>query len=336
MCEAFAQRMASAINDGEVPGLRPFIVAFSGTDCTGNTTPDLTKGFSTPATDSVSAPWTVRSVYVPFFMPAVTAHLSSSSAAIVTLPPGFISDMRGFGAVGNSDVRFLRPASGALAPPAWDVVSRGMCMGDVRTIGRNAISRWSPESDACDREMREWCKRTDTGSSTSNMSNPACACFSDEPVVRAIGGGSLTLPVRCFGRRCATERSYKTRDMMAAPCNATVCQQQIRDNVKTGLNAEKAVFEVFCDGVFYTGSSKLDGSGKDTSSSLRGEGGSPPASGGDAAPGVLIVTETFWDTFDWPIWVALGVATVVVVIMAAVIFSTGPRPISDVPPSNDE
>lgn len=255
-CSEFFQNYAGAINDfpDETSDLVPSIVLFSAVNCTSTFFPEDGGGgfLSNPyvSGDVVnSAAWgfTALSIFIPFTFKSLT----------MTGPDGRRASFVGpFFATDLTSVNWQEGEGNLADPPIESITFTDIvqweqqamlpqCMSNLEFIGPFALVRYTPQSERCDYFMTNtWCC-PDCG----NLNTSPCACFRDLPAIEAKSKElGVDLPVTCFGEDCATENSYKTLNMLAIPCNITVCQQTV--STTPGI-IDDSTDTVFCAGQFF-------------------------------------------------------------------------------------
>jgi hypothetical protein len=251
MCDAFLQNYASFVDE---TNNEPNITFFLGTHCTGSYQPRRDRGLS-PVGNVVSLSLSVlgpRSVFVPFNIGRVR-FLSSTEPRFADFQgPALISDLNttfwpGTLAPMIDIVRFQ-----ILEQRSWnDVLVPDMCMGRVYSLGAATLTRFKPAHKMCDEFMEnQFCV------ADKLAQDPRCSCYNDLGSVKeeskAMG---VALPVTCFGRACATTRSYKSATMLQKPCQLTVCRQLVREE---GLISGVRSRIVTCAGKFFEHQARLE------------------------------------------------------------------------------
>ena len=244
MCDAFLQNYASFIDE---VNNEPNVVLFSGTHCTGVFQPRRDVALQNVG-DIVSLPFRVlgpRSLFVPFNFGRVRFFRSNDTRFVDFQGPTLIADLTGAFWPGTLDPMIDIAGFQVLEQRSWDdVIVPDMCMGRVFTLGATALRRFRPGHEKCDAFMEKtFCvdERLDL--------DTRCSCYKDLIGVKEestlIG---IALPVTCFGRSCATTRSYKSATMLQKPCQLTVCRQILREE---GLIAGTRSRVVTCAGKFF-------------------------------------------------------------------------------------
>jgi len=125
---------------------------------------------------------------------------------------------------------------------ADQTAQRKLCNGQWHlSIAGVPYRHYSPHSFECDEIMDSYCN-------FQNFQLPECACYADAHDLQKKYGGSISLPVTCFGKRCAAG-GYRTRHMMAETCHATLCREIIETSgTELSLDGEN---DIYCAGSFY-------------------------------------------------------------------------------------
>ncbi len=313
MCEATFLRYADAINDvlDSNTDLEPGPLLYSGVDCTQSQYPtnsgiDFVSNTLTSGSviqRNVTAGWNfvATSLFFPFNFREVKLENEAKSQSSTLIGPFFISDL--------STVRWQSDPSASatlLSDPVtyitfvtvmnWTQQALvPMCMGKREFIGPYPLSRYYPQTNRCDEFMANvWCP--------SALSNPECACFQDQPGVISKGESlGVVLPVLCFGEDCATRDSYKTQQMLDAPCNITVCQQTINSTPGIVNEGEDVIF---CGGRFYN---------------QEGSVAAPSISPIDQSTQVPEAAAPFY------VWIMLGVSGILFLVLVYLLFGRPPK-----------
>jgi hypothetical protein len=171
-----------------------------------------------------------------------------------------------------------------------------MCFGETRYIDVYPLTRYYPQSQRCDTFMTtQYCPQP------GNASSDACSCIAEQPALEAQSKIlKTTLPVVCFGQKCATTASYKTNNMLSQPCNLTICQQIISSTpgiVNEGQDT------IFCGGRFYE------------------------SNGNIVQPSISILPPATTSSEETPfyVWIMLGVSAVLFAILVILLFSDKPK-----------
>ena len=112
-------------------------------------------------------------------------------------------------------------------------------------LGPFRVSRWVPQSGACDDFMNSYC------SSSINASTDICSCITGQAELIAKYGQNL--PVSCFDPNCANvggpccpENGYRTDDILKQGCSLTICESIIKENGQNITNAGDVT--IYCGG----------------------------------------------------------------------------------------
>ncbi len=306
MCDAFLQNYAAAVNGhkNSAGDLVPTPVFFSRTHCTGNFQPNdhggVVDGSSSPFQPGLKVNLAFRilgprSFYIPFNIGRVRLHSSVQ---------GRFTDFSGPALVANVNTVFW---SGTTIPMtdiksvevldmrSWvDTFVPDMCMGRTHSIGPSRLDRYLPAGERCDYFMQnQFCNLE------QNASDDRCSCFKDlETVKSSSDTRSMNLPVICFGRRCATTRSYKTQGMLQKPCQLTVCRQVIRED---GIIDGDRSRVVSCTGKFFTHQDTI----------------TPEVARQQAEAGVVVQE----NTPSAATWLAIGIGAVLLLVLVVLMFS---------------
>ncbi len=264
MCEAALQNYASFINNHEdvTSDSIPTILFFGNTNCTSTIFPvnpqnasftnyDYPIGANFILPNSVVP---VKSFYIPFNV-AEVIFLGQNNASSIFTGPILVADTNLInwqnGPINQSMLQVPIVSIEIVSMRNWNESVLNMCMGQQHGIGSNALSRYYPISQRCDYFMEQQFCINDT-----LTSDPACGCFADLVQVKVMSAElGVDLPVLCFGKTCALERTYKSNSILSKPCNMTICQQllQFSDGVITG----DAKAELICSGHFFDNVSNL-------------------------------------------------------------------------------
>ncbi len=262
MCEALLQNYTAFINNQTDVSLDnvPTILFFKTTNCTSQFFPADTKtGNFTAGGYPIGArfdlPFTPEAFYIPFNIQEVIFFDAPQTTSSSFLGPRLIPDttlvnwQSGVQAGRNlSDVPVA--SIEIVSVRDWDEQVVEMCMGQQHIIDGYSLSRYLPGSQRCDYFMQnQFCQ------GSTLLTDPACGCFADLVDVKAMSAElGVDLPVLCFGKSCATERTYKSNSIKSKPCNMTICQQavQLSAGVSGSANAH-----VFCGGHFFDNKGSL-------------------------------------------------------------------------------
>lgn len=250
MCDAFLQRYSEAINNS--PDINtdiiPTIILFSEPNCTGMMSPTDGKGGFTTNTltenSNVNIPFTPKSLYIPFNFQQVTISNGTEKSDIIG--PMTITDVKTTYFTSNPNIPMDTLNQIEIKKITnWENVNvYNQCMGRGAYIGLFYLNRFQPQSFRCDTFMTQYCSKPE------NINSDACACFKELPdIIQKSEELKVELPVICFGEKCSTLNSYKTRNMLSNPCNLTICQQII--NQSPGIINDTQT-SVYCSGQFYT------------------------------------------------------------------------------------
>lgn len=313
MCEAFVNAYAAQINtfNSNSADLQPTAVLFTDTQCGGAVFPET--GGAVPSNPFVQGQTLVRGVdftlvpealYLPFDFSQVTLTSDGGRSSILlgplTLPNlSLVNWQQPQGAVNPDMVSDPIKTIVFTTLQPWNSSVFDMCMGETRYVGPYPLSRFYPQSERCDYFMtNQFC------SDPVNQANEAdaCSCITEEPGIEAESQTlGVTLPVICFGPKCATTRSYKTNNMLSQPCNLTICQQIISSNpgiINQGQDT------IFCGGQFYK------------------------ANGTIVAPSVVPdpgLPTTASDGTPFYVWIMLAVSAVLFVVLVVLLFMDRPK-----------
>lgn len=261
MCDAFLANYAAQINTQgtATTDLEPTVVLFTDTQCGGLFYPE--SGGQVPTNPYIQGQTiqrtldfdlTPQSLYIPFDFFTVTME-SIGGLHSTFLGPAILPNL--------SLVRWQQAAPDGSHPTMtedgiatitfsavqpWTSSLFEMCMGETKFVGEYPLSRFYPQSERCDLFMsQQFCNNPLNQTSSAD----ACACLIEEPAIEAESQKlGVTLPVVCFGEKCATTRSYKTNNMMSQPCNLTICQQIISSTPNIINQGQDTIF---CGGEFY-------------------------------------------------------------------------------------
>lgn len=315
MCEAALQQYAAAINNvtDNTTDLQPTALLFNQTYCAGTMYPRQADGsftYVTPNSYQVPSGFVIRSLFVPF---DVKLQLTSASGRSKTiLGPQVISDTsQNFWDPLNLNYSLSSDPISLVQLTelvSWTQNRKSMCMGTAKYIGSNPLVRYNPTSERCDTYMeQDYC-----GNLTRKETDEACACFSDLAAVEKLSAEkNVTLPVTCFGQRCASLNSYKTRAMLSVPCSLQVCQQIIQN---AGNNLIQGEYTIFCNGHYFDtdGNYTIDSTPTDNNG---GSSGNSNSSGSkDGAPSTP-QSEPFYN------WIMLAVGCVLCILFVILAFS---------------
>lgn len=239
MCQVFFQNYAAQLSDDT--NQEPQLVFFRATQCT--PVPPLFLSLNAGGTyDFTANNFVVGSLYVPFNY-SVTL-LSRHGRSLLVLGPNFIADCStrfwpdGQASMLDDPVTLVK----CERRDVWETVRREMCMGTLKTIGTFSIPAYAPQSSWCDNYMT-------TKFCVSQPNDPRCACVAEQQDLNAqANANGVTLPVTCFGYKCATSRSYRTSAMNDQPCSLTLCRQII---TQTPGVINEGTFQIFCGGQFF-------------------------------------------------------------------------------------
>lgn len=314
MCDAWSENYAAQINtfNSTTSDLQPTLVLFGSTDCGGTFFPEALS--QVPSNPFVQAQRLVAgidfalvpaSLYIPFNFFTVVMTSQSGTYSSTFLGPVTLPNL--------TLVRWQTPASATANPTMasdpihtitfsalqpWTSSLFEMCMGETRYVDAFPLSRYYPQSERCDYFMsQQFCNNP-----VNQANNPGpCACLIEEPGLEAESKKlGVTLPVVCFGEGCATERSYKTNNMMSQPCNLTICQQIISSTpgiINEGQDT------IFCGGQFYK------------------------ANGTIVAPSLTPLpapSNQQQEGTPFYVWIMLGVSAVLFVVLVVLLFTERP------------
>jgi hypothetical protein len=259
MCEAALQNYTSFINNQAdvTQDNIPTILFFKSTNCTSQFFPVDTKtGNFTAGSYPIGArfelPFSPEAFYIPFNIQEVVFFgLDSSSSFLgpVLIPDtSLVNWQNGSTSSNMRDVAIQ--AIEIVSVRDWNEQVVEMCMGQQHILAGYSLSRYLPGSQRCDYFMQnQFCQ------GGTLLTDPACGCFADLVDVKAMSAElGVDLPVLCFGKSCATERTYKSNSIKSKPCNMTICQQavQLSAGVSGSANAH-----VFCGGHFFDNKGSL-------------------------------------------------------------------------------
>jgi len=267
MCDALALRYVEALNDNQ-SNLEPSVLLFSEPDCSGlmyptslEASPILAKKGDKVKHSKLGPNHDIKSLFVPFNVEEVTLESKDAKHKLVLRGPWIMHDYDDVAwphEKGHWDGAIVKLSDDPIDeitvtknPQPWDNHIMDMCMGSPKFMSQYMLSRYTPHTEACNAFMEgTWCK-----ADGKHIHSDACACFEEIPKVQALGqsqsgddGQSVSLPVACFGQRCATRNAYRTSNMLTVPCNITLCQQKIASI--GDLNPDQTA-EIFCGGQFY-------------------------------------------------------------------------------------
>lgn len=312
-CGGFSENYAAQINGVLDPSADtvPTMVLFADSDCNGLTYPLPVSGnlpsnqYTTTQTIYLAQYNLIpRSVYIPFNFVSVSMTSRSGTYQSTFLGPVLLPDL--------TLVRWQTPFGGGNNPNMFDdyIASitfnsiqswvptnvLNMCFGETRYIDVYPLIRYYPQSDRCDTFMTtQYCNQT------SNSTSDVCSCIAEQPALEAQSKTlGVTLPVVCFGKKCATTASYKTNNMLSQPCNLTICQQIISSTpgiVNEGQDT------IFCGGRFYESNGNLV---------------QPSIS-------ILPAPSTSSESTPFYVWIMLGVSAVLFAILVILLFSDKPK-----------
>lgn len=316
MCDAFASNYAAQINSFTPVSadLQPTLVLFDSFQCGGSFYPTTASSVpSNPFTQGQvllqfqDFPFTIASLFVPFNFASVT-FMSAAGNSSTYIGPVMLNDLQ--------FVRYQLDASGQPSSSVPDMYSDpiyqitittltswttevfDMCLGETRYVDGFPLARYYPQSERCDYFMsNQFCNNASLAASHPD----ACACLLELPGLEAESKKlGVTLPVVCFGQKCATQRSYKTNNMMSQPCNLTICQQIISS---TPGVVDQGQDTIFCGGQFFKANGTL------------------------VAPSVTPLpapSNAQQSGTPFYVWVMLGVSAALFVVLIVLLFSEKP------------
>jgi hypothetical protein len=264
MCEAALQNYASFINNFQdvTSDAIPTILFFGYTNCTSTIFPvdPQNAGFTNftyPIGTNFLVPTPiipVRSFYIPFNVEEVI-FISQNNDSSTFQGPILIADTSltnwQTGSITSTMLQVPIKSIEIVSMRNWNESVLNMCMGQIHGIGSNSLSRYAPASQRCDYFMeQQFC------TNEVLTTDPACGCFLDLIDVKVMSAElGVDLPVLCFGKTCALERTYKSNSILSKPCNMTICQQllQFSDGVISGNSNAQLI----CSGHFFDNVSDL-------------------------------------------------------------------------------
>jgi hypothetical protein len=264
MCEAALQNYASFINNFEdvTSDNIPSILFFGNFNCTSTIFPVNPENasftnYAYPIGANFMVPtsvYPVKSFYIPFNVQEVIFISSNNDSSSFT-GPILVADTSltnwKTGSITSNMLTVPIKSIEIVSMRNWNESIENMCMGQIHGIGSNALTRYSPASQRCDYFMeQQFC----TGETLTT--DPACGCFADLVDVKVMSAElGVDLPVLCFGKTCALERTYKSNSILSKPCNMTICQQLLQFSDGVIVGESKA--QLICSGHFFDNVSDL-------------------------------------------------------------------------------
>lgn len=319
MCDTFSANYVAQLNtfDPASSDLIPTTVLFLDPNCGGTFFPEA--GSSVPSNVFQTAQSIVRdvdfnfipaSIFIPFNFSYIIMYSSSGQYMSTFLGPVTLPNLQlvRWMNINPSGTTPIMPTM--LEDPVltitfktveqWSAALFTMCMGETRYVNGFPLSRFYPQSERCDYFMtNQFCSVPLNQTQYAD----ACACIVEQPALEAKGAKvGVPLPVVCFGTQCATQLSYKTNNMMAQPCNLTICQQVISSSpgiINQGQDT------IFCGGQFFKTNGTL------IVPSVTPQPDVPNSGKGEDNP--------------FYVWVMLGVSATLFVILIVLLFTEKPK-----------